>query len=111
MRQALTAVLERDTTFTADFVTEPYEAAWAGEARWFVQTLASSGADAAVRLVTQISPDGLSWCDLDGVEHLAAGQGLVSWPVHQFGQWLRLRGTLTGDNPSMKLRIYLAAKS
>lgn len=111
MRQALTAVLERDTTFTADFVTEPYEAAWAGQARWFVHTLATSGNDVAVRMVTQISPDGLTWCDYDEAEHVSTGPGLVSWPVREFGQWLRLRGTLTGTDPSVKLRIYLAAKS
>ena len=111
MRQALTAVLERDTTFTGDFVTEPYEAAWAGEARWFVHTLATGGDDLAVRLVTQISPDGLTWCDLDGEEHLVTGAGLVTWPVAGFGQWLRLRGTLAGDHPSATMRIYLTAKS
>ncbi|MBX6355981.1 MAG: hypothetical protein IRZ05_09025 [Micromonosporaceae bacterium] len=110
MRQALTAVLERDTTFTGDFATEPYEVAWAGEARFFVHTLATS-AGCTVRLVTQISPDGLTWCDLDGEEHLITGPGLVTWPVSQFGQWLRLRGTLTGETPSATLRIYLAAKS
>ncbi|MEV0715385.1 hypothetical protein [Asanoa sp. NPDC050611] len=108
MRQALTAVLERDTTFTGDFVTEPYEVAWAGEARWFVHTLAAAG---TVRLVTQISPDGLTWCDLDGVEHVVAGPGLVTWPVTGFGQWLRLRGTLAGEHPSATMRIYLTAKS
>ncbi len=111
MRQTLTAVLERDTTFTTDFVTEPYEAAWAGEARWFVHTLASSGGGVAVRMVTQISPDGLTWCDLDGSERVATGPGLVSWPISEFGQWLRLHATLTGENPSVKLRIYLTAKS
>jgi len=110
MRQALTAVLERDTTFTGDFATEPYEAAWAGEARWFVNTLGISGGT-VVRLVTQISPDGLTWCDLDGQEYLVAGTGLITWPVNHFGQWLRVRGTLTGDDPSATLRIYLTAKS
>ena len=111
MRQAQTAVLERDTTFVSDFATEPYEVAWAGEARWFVHTLAASGDGVAVRLVTQISPDGLNWCDLDGDEHVITGPGLVTWPVSQFGQWLRLRATLTGENPSATLRIYLSAKS
>ncbi|MEV4470133.1 hypothetical protein AB0K18_21480 [Nonomuraea sp. NPDC049421] len=111
MRQVQTAVLERDTTFVSDFATEPYEVAWAGEARWFVHTLATSGDDAEVRLVTQISPDGLTWCDLDGEEHVITEPGLVTWPVDHFGQWLRLRGTVTGADPSAKLRIYLTVKS
>lgn len=73
MRQVQTAVLERDTTFDSDFATEPYEVAWAGEARFFIHTLATSGQDTEVRLVTQISPDGLTWCDLDGKEHVING--------------------------------------
>lgn len=111
MRQVQTAVLERDTTFVSDFATEPYEVAWAGEARWFVHTLAASGDDIEVRLVTQISPDGLTWCDLDGHEHVVTGPGLVTWPVGQFGQWLRLRGTVAGQSPSTTMRIYLTVKS
>ncbi|MFG1697643.1 hypothetical protein [Nonomuraea sp. NPDC049309] len=111
MRQVQTAVLERDTTFDSDFATEPYEVAWAGEARFFIHTLATSGQDTQVRLVTQISPDGLTWCDLDGKEHVIDGPGLVTWPVDHFGQWLRLRGTVTGTDPSAKLRIYLTVKS
>jgi hypothetical protein len=35
----------------------------------------------------------------------------VTWPVDHFGQWLRLRGTVTGTDPSAKLRIYLTVKS
>ena len=43
MRQSMTAVLERDTTFGARFATEPYEVAWASEARWFVQHVGGDG--------------------------------------------------------------------
>ncbi|TDE54701.1 hypothetical protein E1295_14360 [Nonomuraea mesophila] len=112
MRHALTAVLERNTTFTADFVTEPYEAGWAGEARWFVRTLALEGDDPSLRLTAQISPDGLHWCDDDGsTEQIATEPGMVSMPVREFGHWLRLRATLTGGDPKAKVLIYLALKS
>ncbi len=60
----MTAVLERDTTFDTRFATEPYEVAWAGEARWFVQHV---GGDGTATYVTQVSPDGITWCDLDEV--------------------------------------------
>lgn len=109
MRHSQTAVLERDLTVTQDFDTEPYEAGWAIEGRWFVQVLAASG-DAAVEFRTQISADGLVWCDLDDATYVVAEEGVVSWPVRQFGQWLRLRGHFR-DNGALQVRIYLAVKS
>ncbi|TDC07587.1 hypothetical protein E1267_12790 [Nonomuraea longispora] len=112
MRHALTAVLERNTTFTADFVTEPYEAGWAAEARWFVRTLALEGDAPSLRLTAQISPDGLHWCDDDGsTEQIATEPGMVSMRVREFGHWLRLRATLTGGDPKAKVLVYLALKS
>lgn len=111
MKQALTAVLERNATFTADFTTEPYEAAWAAEARWFVRTLALEGEEPSLRLATQVSPDGLHWCDDETAEQVATEPGLVTWRVREFGHWLRLRATLCGGDPKAKVLIYLALKS
>jgi len=109
MRQSQTAVLERNTTLTGEFATEPYEAAWAGEARWFVQVLERSAEDAELTLTTQVSPDGLTWCDDGEVRH-TAGE-LTTWTVREFGQWLRVRGEVTPAGAQVKVRIYLAAKS
>ena len=63
MQQSLTAVVERNVTFDAAFATEPYEAGWADEARWFVRVLEAAGEGAELLLHPQISPDGLFWCD------------------------------------------------
>ncbi|GAA2120242.1 hypothetical protein [Streptomyces synnematoformans] len=123
MRQSFTAVIERNATLAGEFTTEPYEAAWAREARWFVRVL---GATRRARMLmrTQISPDGLHWCDLDGgtEQSVDPGEGpLHSWPAAEFGGWLRLRGTVVDgpdgpDGPadalaSVKVLIYLALKS
>ncbi|WP_132293640.1 hypothetical protein [Kribbella sp. VKM Ac-2568] len=105
MRQSMTAVLERDTTFDKDFETEPYEVAWAGEARWFVQLV---GGDGAARFVTQVSPDGITWCDLDDASHVAGQGELVSWPATGFGNWLRVRAVVEG---TVQVRIHLAVKA
>lgn len=110
MRQSQTAVLEKNTTFSGDFETEPFETAWAGEARWFVQVVRSSGDDAKVTVRAQVSPDGLTWCDYDGTDHTVA-DGVGSFPVRDFGHWLRLRGSVSGDDDSVTVRIYLALKS
>ncbi len=112
MRQSLTAVLERGATLTGSFATEPYEAAWAAEARWFVRTLAPPPDGARLLVHAQVSPDGLHWCDLD--EPRPVDAALVSWTSVRFGGWLRLAGTLEpGGTRSAEttVHIYLALKS
>lgn len=109
MLESQTAVLERNTTFTEDFQTEPFEAAWAREARWFVTVLEHDGAP--VSFTTQISPDGLTWVDLDQEQHTVDSADVVSWSTRDFGHWLRIRASLTGTGTSLKVRIYLALKS
>jgi hypothetical protein len=113
MQQSLSVVLERNTRLTGDFTTEPYEAAWAREARWFIRVLEMDGAAPRLDAVTQISPDGLHWCDLDECRVNLGEPGLVSWPAREFGGWLRLKGTVSSDagEAAARVLIYLALKS
>ncbi len=106
MRHSQTAVLERGDDFAGAFETEPYEAAWASQARFYVQRL--DGAPDEVELVTQFSPDGLTWCDADNVAPVRLTGELVSWPVTEFGGWLRVRGEISGA--PVRLRVYLTCK-
>lgn len=111
MRSTITAVLERNRAVTEDFSTEPYELPWAAEARFFVQVL-EAAPDTAFAFTTEISPDGLHWCALDGDgPHLVTATGLTSWQVSGFGQWLRLSCLDMSGNSAAKLRIYLVGKS
>ena len=116
MQQTLSIVLERNTLLTGEFATEPYEVAWAREARWFVRVLDLSGNQARVEASTQISPDGLYWCDLDEDRLCLDEAGMVSRPVRDFGGWLRLKGVVAGGDGSTaevaaKVLIYLVLKS
>jgi hypothetical protein len=110
MRHAFTAVLERNSVFTADFATEPYETGWATEARWFVRALSATGADVALTLKPQLSPDGLVWCDADCAPLELREPGMVTCALRDFGHWLRLDCALHGDNAEVKVLIYLALK-
>ncbi|MGI8484988.1 MAG: hypothetical protein ACR2OU_12090 [Thermomicrobiales bacterium] len=110
MRTSFTAVIEQGNTFTADFSTEPYETAWATEARWFVRVLDLSGEDVSLHLFPEISPDGLFWCEEGSPPIVAATVGMQSLPLREFGHWLRLRGEFRGSEPRVKLLIYLALK-
>ena len=109
LRRSFTAVLEKNSTFTSDFATEPYEAGWALEAHWFVRILELSPG-ARLTMTAQISPDGLFWCDEESGSFCLKEVGLASTPLRNFGQWLRLDARLTGKNPHVKLLIYLALK-
>jgi hypothetical protein len=112
MQQSLSVVLERNARLSGVFTTEPYEVAWAREARWFIRVLDIEGVDTRFDATTQISPDGLHWCDLEDAQVTVHELGLVSWPVREFGGWLRLKGTVEGGgSPAVKVMIYLALKS
>lgn len=111
MRSTTTAVLERDVTVTEHLDTEPYELPWAAEARFFVLVHELRAPDTVLELTTQISPDGLHWCDLDGGRHEVTAAGLASWSVTGFGQWLRVRCRVIGSTPEARLRVYLVGKS
>jgi len=117
MQQSLSVVLERNTRLAGAFTTEPYEVAWAREARWFVRVLDLAGSGTRLEAATQVSPDGLHWCDLDDHRISARERGLVSWPVREFGGWLRLKGVVAADAPApdgsvaAKVLIYLVLKS
>ncbi len=110
MRKSFTAVLEQGTTFTANFATEPYEVAWASEARWFVRILELSGDDPALELHVEISPDGLFWCAEGGARLCINEEGLYSFALRDFGHWLRLNAVLVGTEPRAKVIVYLALK-
>lgn len=110
MRQSQSAVLERGVDLIDTHATEPFEVAWAGEARWYVHFLRPA-TGTTVEFRVQISPDGLNWIDHEAVAPLQSeAAGFLSIPVTTFGHWLRLHTTLTSGSDSPMLRIYLELK-
>lgn len=111
IRESYTAVVERNRVWTGSFATEPYEAAWASEAIFFVRTLEASGMPDPVQARVQISPDGMRWCD-EGMLLSLPGEpdGLAFVRVSHFGGWLRLAGELPAG-AQLKIIVYLALKA
>lgn len=109
MRRSFTAVIERNKRVSAGFETEPYEAGWASEARWFVRVMEME-AGARLTFTPQISPDGLFWCDEGSAPLTIDAPGVGSLALHGFGQWLRLRGSVAGGEGAARIMIYLALK-
>ena len=114
-RTSYTAVVERNRLWTGPFETEPYEAAWAHEAIFFVRALEASGgladAHAAARARVQISPDGMHWCDEGTLVHLPAKAGETTFGrVCHFGGWLRLAGRVP-PGEQIQVIVYLVLKA
>lgn len=95
MRNAYTAVIARGEWWDGPVQTEPYEAAWAAEALFFIRVMQTgdtklSGAVDAVAMV-QISPDGMHWVDEGSAMRIPAHAGALAFMrVREFGGWLRL---------------------
>ncbi len=100
------AVIERNVRWERSTETEPVEAGWAGEARWFVRVL--SGDSRWVARV-QISPDGQVWCD-HGATIAIDGPGLYTASVREFGHWLRLVLDPGSAGVETRLHVYLSLK-
>ena len=107
IRNSHTAVLERNVTFTDVLVTEPYEVAWSSEARVFVRTPDLSG---HIEASAEISPDGLFWIPEGTPPVTLAQAGLLSFPLRDYGHWLRVVVRVSGETPSARVIIYLALK-
>lgn len=91
IRNAYTAVIARGEAWAGTVETEPYEAAWASEAVFFVRALAAKGRGVRGRARVQISPDGMNWVNEGASFGLPSRPGEVTFArVANFGGWLRL---------------------
>lgn len=108
MRESQTAVLERGVVLEGEIATEPFEAAWATEARWFVQFLESD--TGRVQAKTQISADGLTWVDHESEPAVGEMRGVITASVRDFGHWLRLVITPEEVTSAPLTRVYLVLK-
>jgi len=113
MQESHTAVIERNVRWQGEFATEPYEAAWASEAIYFVRALAVSELPAATMVRVQISPDGMHWCDEGTTFALptttAPNADLTFGRVQHFGGWLRLVGEVPAG-AELTVLAYLVLK-
>ncbi|MDE2819703.1 MAG: hypothetical protein OXI40_08240 [Chloroflexota bacterium] len=110
VRRSYTAIVERNVLWQGNFASEPYEAAWASEAIFFVRALDLSPGFEGGMAAVQISADGIHWAD-EGTEfQLPAAKGQVTFgKVSHFGGFLRIRGK-TGGQTAVVVLVSLALK-
>ncbi len=95
LRRSYTAIVERNVLWQGDFATEPYEAAWASEAIFFVRALDISDGYSYASARVQISADGIHWVDEGTCFELPRKKDEVTFcKVTHFGGYLRLRGNV-----------------
>jgi hypothetical protein len=78
------------------FQTEPYEAGWADEAMAMIYVRELNGPAPTLVVQAQISVDGVRWFDHPASPLRIDGLGGFGLPLTQFGNWLRLTGTVSG---------------
>jgi hypothetical protein len=109
LKRSFTAVVERNVTVQGSLETEPYETAWAGEARWFVHVLAAD-AKTELRISSEISPDGQTWCPHEAEAVSRVGPGLLSLPLTMLSPWQRLVLTTQPASEAVKVIVYLTLR-
>ncbi len=91
LRESYTAVVARGEHWRGEAATEPYEAAWASEAIFFLRALKTEGDLSGLRATVQISADGIHWADEGTGLALPQSVGEVTFcRVSHFGGFLRL---------------------
>ena len=110
LRRSYTATVERNVLWRGEFATEPYEAAWASEAIFFVRALEVSPDGIAAEARVQISADGIRWADEGTAFKLPRDTDTVTFgKARHFGGWLRIVGKLA-PGESMRVLVSLALK-
>ena len=109
VRRSYTATIERNVRWQGEFASEPYEAAWASEAIFFVRALDVRPGFSGTAAV-QISADGIHWVDEGTTFDLPKTKDQLSFcKVSHFGGFLRLCGKLGGDT-TITVIVSLALK-
>lgn len=106
-----TAVIARGEHWRGECASEPYEAAWAREAIFFLRLLKLDGDIERVLGRVQISADGIHWVDEGTTLEFPTETGTVAFcRVAHFGGFLRLVATIP-DATSCQVVLSLVLKA
>jgi len=108
MRQASLTVLERLRDFDRDFVTEPYESAWASEAALFILVSEAAHPNDYLEVVPQISADGINWSNTGDCLVMRGDDSVKHLLLRQFAGAIRFRCRLShGARLKLTLQLHL----
>ena len=107
MQKTYTSVLARRVRIDRDHATLPYEAGWASEAVFFVQT---EGEHPELEITAEVSPDGITWIRRGTPVVLASTAAIAELPVTTFGNWLRVVVTGASAEAGARILVHLNLK-
>ncbi len=110
LRRSYTAVVERAEPLKGEFITEPYEAGWAGEALIFIKVREGLSSGLEIHAGVQISPDGIDWVNEGTIFPLIRQKGTYFVKVGNFGNWLRVAGRISDPEVQVRASIYIVLK-
>ena len=110
MKHSITQPLARHKEIRGQFITEPYETAWADEAILFIRIQESDGEQAQLEAYPQISADGIHWVDEGSRFPPMSGPGVWFLRLSHFGGWLRLCCDAHNDQARFQVMIHLVLK-
>lgn len=110
MKEFYTAVVELRQPIVKEFTSEPYECGWANEAIIFLTFHPEISAFDEIITQPQISPDGINWTDLSECAINIKQAGLHAIRLHNFGGWLRVAFTISGQTQTATLTLHMTLK-
>ncbi len=110
MRHFHASVVERRIIVKESFTAHPMEAGWASEAIFFLIVEEVHGLNTVLEAKVEISADGINWIAEGTVLPTIVNPGHYFAKVSHFGNWLRVKGEVSGMDASIKLSIHLHLK-
>lgn len=101
------SVVERRVSIADVYSSYPFEAGWASEGVFFIQT---EGAHPPLQLQPEISPDGVNWVPIESASAMPSATSIAAVRLRNFAGWLRL--TIAGASAAepATVLIHLALK-
>jgi hypothetical protein len=110
MRKFHASAVERRIWIDSSLASHPMEGGWASEALFFLIVEEVEGPETALDVRVQLSPDGINWID-EGTQFEAITKpGTYFVRVREFGTWLRVAGSITGEGARAKVSVHLHLK-
>lgn len=101
------SVVERRVSVNDSYSSYPFEAGWASEGVFFIQT---EGEHPPLQLQPEISPDGINWVPIESASVMPSKTSIAAVRVQNFAGWLRLSITGASAAEPATVLIHLALK-
>ncbi len=111
MRHFQASAVERRIFVDSLLESHPMEGGWASEALFFVVVEETAGENPMLTAQVEISADGINWIPEGTLFPNITAPGHYFVKVSHFGNWLRVKGLVSGEMARFKLSVHLHLKA